>query len=386
MRQTNGDGMKIAHVTATFPPYMAGTGNVCYQQVLQLSSMGHDVTVFTSDYGGPAPQYPAGITVERWKPLVRIGNAPLLPQLAAIRDFDIIHLHYPFFFGAELIRLVHAIRGGRYIVTYHNNAIIPGAIGKLANRYFRVASRGILHNAERVIFPTRDLYENVAGKIHTLDSEKVGIIPNGVDLAVFSGNCGNIRERLGLGKGDRFILFVGALDRAHHYKGLEVALECLKKVLPDHDNLRLVVVGDGELRPHYMNLAGTYGIERNTIFTGTVRDFTELGALYAAAELVVYPTRVPESFGMVLVEAMASKKPVIASNVPGVREVVDDRINGLLAQPGNVDDFSDKIRYVLNNPPFGEELGQNGRKKAEERYSWERIGVSLEEAYREAVR
>ena len=88
--------MRIAHVTATFPPYWGGTGNVCYYNARELSRRGHEVHVFTAGVkDAPAEEKMEGVFVHRLKPLIQFGNAFFIPGLVKLKRFDIIHLHYP---------------------------------------------------------------------------------------------------------------------------------------------------------------------------------------------------------------------------------------------------------------------------------------------------
>ena len=115
--------MRIAHVSATFPPYHGGTGNVCYENARILAGRGHDVHVFTASWPGE-PHDPPGVTVHRLRPAVRVGNAPVLPQLRALEGYDLVNLHYPFFSGAELL----ALSRRRYVATYHHDVELPGPL------------------------------------------------------------------------------------------------------------------------------------------------------------------------------------------------------------------------------------------------------------------
>jgi phosphatidylinositol alpha-mannosyltransferase len=112
-----------------------------------------------------------------------------------------------------------------------------------------------------------------------------------------------------------------------------------------------------------------------------------LAKYYEASDIVIYPTlgKTFESFGMVIIEAMAAGKPVIASNVPGVRAVLDDKINGYLTQPKNVAELSSKIRLLLDNESLRYNMGHNGRVKAQKKYSWPLIVKKLEEIYEDCV-
>src|SRR3954454_15616886 len=94
--------LRIVHVTATFPPYYGGTGTVCYHNTRVLAARGHDVQVYTAAWPGD-PDDPPGVIVHRCRALVRIGNAPVLPCLAHLPQDALIHLHFPFYAGGELV-------------------------------------------------------------------------------------------------------------------------------------------------------------------------------------------------------------------------------------------------------------------------------------------
>ncbi|MEZ4663014.1 MAG: glycosyltransferase [Caldilineaceae bacterium] len=102
--------MKIAHITATFPPYYSSTGMVCYHNARGLAALGHEVTVLTADYPKGAADSPPGVTVRRLPITFRFGNAPFLLDLLRIAEYDVIHLHHPFIFGAEMISAAAAGR------------------------------------------------------------------------------------------------------------------------------------------------------------------------------------------------------------------------------------------------------------------------------------
>ena len=96
--------MRIAHLTATFPPYPGGAGNTAFRFAREQAERGHQVEVFTAPAPGETPD-PGAVVVHRIDPVFAIGNAPLIPSLARIDGFDVVHLHYPFIFGSELTLL-----------------------------------------------------------------------------------------------------------------------------------------------------------------------------------------------------------------------------------------------------------------------------------------
>lgn len=373
--------MKIAQISATFPPYMAGTGNVCYHNAVDLAARGHDVTIFTSGDPDIVYNYPSSIKVNRIKPLFKIGNAPFMPSLLNIRNFDIIHLHYPFFFGGEMIYFLSKLTKQKYLITYHNDVILSGKIKPFLKLYKRTLMPVILKNAKKNCVSSLDYGHNCELSNYSESIlNSIVEVPIGVDTNTFNPNVSSneIIKRYKLNN-KKIILFVASLDRAHHIKGLANLLVSFSRI--DDENARLMIVGDGELKCHYIKLSKELGIFDKVIFMGCVSN-EDLPKCYACADMLVLPSISTESFGLVLVEAMACGKPVIASNLPGVRTVVDHNVNGFLVQPGDVEDLTEKIYYLLHNDDVCKSFGREGRKKTEERYSWQRIAERLESIYR----
>lgn len=177
-------------------------------------------------------------------------------------------------------------------------------------------------------------------------------------------------------------MFVGALDQAHYYKGLEYLMKSFKNLVKDYHDLKLMIVGDGDLKDYYMKLSRIYKIEKSVIFVGKIVVFEELTKYYEASDIVVYPSKTSESFGMVIIEAMAAEKPVIANNVPGVRSVIDNGVNGFLTEPKNVEEMNSRIKLLLDNKNLRIKMGHNGRKKVEKMYSWNKIVKKLDILYK----
>ena len=377
--------MKIAQVTATFPPYMGGTGNVCYQNSLELAKMGHDVTVFTSNFPDINYTYPDLIKVKRQIPLFRIGNAPLIPKLLQLKNFDIVHLHYPFYFGGEIVYLNSKIQKQKYIITYHQDVEYKGIMNLVPKIHFITLANLIINQASKICVTSFDHARNSFIKeIVKKNPQKIIEIPNGVDINRFNpevdGSSIKKKHRI---SNEKVILFVGALDKAHYFKGVDFLLSSFAR-LRDHET-RLLIVGDGELKKNYELLSRKMGIRERIIFAGKV-SHEELPKYYSASDLLVLPsTSVGEIFGIVLLEAMASGKPVIASDLPGVRTVIDNGINGFLIKPKDIEVLTLGIEYILENDIMSNKFGENGRRKVVEKYSWLNIGKKLEQTYIESL-
>jgi glycosyltransferase involved in cell wall biosynthesis len=378
--------MRIAHITATFPPYKGGTGNVCAHNARELARRGHDVTVLTAaGSGAAAEEHWEGVQIRRLRPLARLGNAPLLPGLAAaLRGYDLVHLHYPFF-GAEFAALAADRWGIPLVVTYHQDVLLKGAMGLAAGILTSTVGRQALRAAQRVLYTSLD-YGRVSHSRRLLQGREATIdeLPNGVDIGHFRPglDVAALRAKLAVSPEQRTAILVAGLDKAHYFKGVPVFLQALRRLSPE---LCGVVVGEGDLRETYERQAAALGIADLVHFVGRVDD-DELRELYNLADMAVLPsTTMGEAFGLVLVEAMACGKPVVASDLPGVRTVVAQGQDGLLTPPGQAEPLAEALGLLARDPDLRRAMGKRGRLKVEARYSWERVADRLERHYEEVL-
>lgn len=377
--------MRIAQVTATFPPQYTGTGMVCYYNALGLARLGHQVTVFTANHPLGEYSYPAEISVRRLPPLLQLGNAPILPQLLRLRDFDIIHLHHPFIFGAELIWAVSTIRRIPYVITHHNDLIGTGMRRHLFNAYSALLTPVVFKGARKLATVSKD--HAAAGRLSSLFLKRWDDtieIPNGVDTTLFNSNLDGslVRRQLGIENDAVVSLFVGVLDRAHHYRRVDLLIQAVAAL--QDPTLHLIVAGGGDLLNHYKDMARNLNIAPKVHFTGELAH-RDLPSVYAAADIVTLPSHLQEAFPLVLLEAMACGKPVIASQLPGVRSMVKDGENGLLAEPGDKTDLAKKIAVLVRNPTLRKEMGTQGRIIVETHYSWTALVAQIIQIYEEIV-
>ena len=194
--------LRIAHLTATFPPYPGGAGNTCYRFARGQSERGNHVEVFTAAAEGEFPD-PGGAIVHRIDPVMAIGNAPLIPQLAKLDSFDIVHLHYPFIFGSELTllgRLRKRSRSAALIVHYKNRLLGSGPRGLMFETYEHTVAPALIRAADRILVLSPDHARSVSYLEKALENtpERVIEMPNGVDNETFSPgpDTGGLRERL----------------------------------------------------------------------------------------------------------------------------------------------------------------------------------------------
>lgn len=376
--------MRIAHITATYPPYRGGTGRICADQADELRLRGHQVTVYC-----PSPDRrrrveagpPEVVRLPTW---FRVGNAALAPGHLDMARPDLIHLHYPYYGGGDLAWLAAQVRHIPYVVTYHQDVELPGAFGVVARRHHALIGRRLLAGARLVMATSLD-YARHSRLAPLLGRGNVVELPNGVDTRRFHPAPADraLRAAHGIGDGERVVLFVGSLDRAHYFKGVDVLLRAFAMLgaLP----ARLLVVGRGDLRPQYQAQAAALGIMERVCFDDGVAD-AELPAHHRLADVLVLPsTTRGEAFGVVLLEAMAGGVPVVASDLPGVRSVVTSTDGGLLAPAGDADATAAALRLLLTDERLRQDMGRRGQAAVGRLYAWPRVIDELEAIYRRAL-
>lgn len=395
--------MKIAHIVCTYPPYYAGMGNVVFQIVSHLAELGHEVEVLTPDYYQsqeikPAEEEPSVIHEEkvreqidyakRLRPALRYGNAAYIPQIQNELDrFDLVHLHYPFFGVANLARK-WKLRNPRkpLVITYHMDTRAPGWKGLFFKYYAKFWMPKILRSADKLVVSSFDyLQASDAGFLYKENPDKWLELPFGVDLEKFKPRerPDALLKKYKLSPDLPIILFVGGMDFAHYFKGVPVLLTALKFLKENNTPAQCVLVGEGELRQDFETQAQIFGLSDLVKFVGAV-SHDELPYYYNLADLFVLPSiNQGEAFGMVLLEAMASGVPVVATDLPGVRTVAQDA--GAVVKPNNPSELATAILGYFSDKDIMSEWRLNARKVAEEKYGWEGIILRLDDVYQSLV-
>jgi glycosyltransferase involved in cell wall biosynthesis len=209
-------------------------------------------------------------------------------------------------------------------------------------------------------------------------------LPNGVDTELFRPDIDGapMRRALGLPDDAAVVAFVGVLDDAHNFKRLDLLINALHAL--ECRDVHLLVVGDGDQRPAYQAQAAQLGLADRCHFVGRVAH-QQLPPYLAAADLLVLPSDSVESFGLVLIEALACGKPVIASDLPGVSTIVRDQTDGLRVPPGNADALAEAMRALLSDPAQCVAMGRAGRERVVARYGWDVVADRIEEIYRDVL-
>lgn len=355
--------MRVLHLSCIAPPEVGGIGRVASIEVEHLQECGIDAHL-------------ASLTTHA---NFRVGNAGRIYALDhLVRDQDIVHLHYPFFGTAELLpRLKAQGLFKKLVVTLHMDATAAGLKGGIFSIYRSKEQTKILEAADVLVAASRDYIEQSSFKPY---ASRIVELPFGVDEARF---CPGPSERTRFGIPDHvpLVLFVGGMDKAHPFKGVRELLEALAGIPDAH----LLLVGDGELRKGYEARAKELGVDSRCHFAGKVDD-DGLVAAYRSADVLAFPsTSAAEAFGLVAVEAQACGIPVVASNLPGVRTVIEDGKTGMLVTPGDAASLRAVLSSLLADPVRRDAMGKMARARVEAHYTWSAHTDGLVGIYRSLV-
>lgn len=362
--------MKVAIVVSTYPPYRGGMGTMAQSYALGLEKLGHQVTVFT----------PATL-----KPWLKYGNAAFIPQLLwKLNDFDIVNLHYPFFGVAELVWLLKFIKGKKFklVINYQMDNVGSGWLGWIFKFNSRFIMPCILKSADKIIVTSLDyLASSRAASIYKKYPEKFVAIPPGVDTEKFQPRPKdlNILNQYKILADEKLVLFVGGLDSAHYFKGLDFLIESWPQLnLP---KVKLLIVGQGNLREAYQKKVKELDLGGQIIF-GQPVSADELPKYYNLAELLVLPSvDSSEAFGIVQLEALASGVPVLVADLPGVRAVAGEA--GLVFKILDASDLISKIKLILTDENLRSNLKQRARDLALSKYAETKVMGDVDELFRQ---
>ncbi|MCK5211673.1 glycosyltransferase family 4 protein [Candidatus Parcubacteria bacterium] len=366
--------MKIAQVVCVFPPYRGGVGNVAADYSAYLSRR-HKVTVFTPNYG-LGDFCVKDYKVTRLKPWLKYGNGVWLPQLLwMLKGYDIVHLHYPFFGAAEMVWLAKILFKKKFqlFIHYHMDVLgLPWWV-KILSLPSRLIRNSLFRMADKISVASFDYIKHSQIKnYYNKHKDKFYELPFAVDTKRFFPLENKKQDE------NIELLFVGGLDKAHYFKGLDVLFKALNGL--KWDKWRLSVVGSGDLKKYYENLAEKFKFNKKIKFKGDI-DQDELIKEYQNADLLILPSiNSNEAFGLVLLEAMACAVAIIATDLPGVRKVFSEK-EGLLALAGDSNDLLRKIQSLIENKNRLKNMGKAGRELALNKYSEDKIKDKYENLF-----
>ncbi len=371
--------MKVAQLTCVWPPSIGGIGKVAFEYSKILAN-DYQVTVFTPQYRKDQQvEKIANLRIELLPSILKIGNAAWLPQLTSkLKEFDIIHLHYPFFGVQEFIK---AKLPAKLIVSYHMVATANGVKRWLFNLDSSFSERKLKQVVKIWLVSSADYAEHIV-RPRLGQGVEIKILPFGADDEFIPGNKSeHLLLKLNIKQGAPVLLFVGGLDQAHYFKGVDILIKALAQ-LRDKD-FKMIIVGEGNLKNYYQKLAKKLGLGTKIIFTGYLTN-KELPDYYRLADGFIFPSlNQAEAFGLALLQALACGVPVVASNLVGVRSLVIPGKTGLLVEPGDTVALTQAISKLITRLPEARVYGQTAARIVSNQYRWQIIGKKLLEIYSE---
>lgn len=383
--------MKIGIVTPTYHPYPGGVPEHVYHTCLELGRLGHDVRVITTRFGpGVAPNEEQVLRIGRSVPVP--ANGSICPVAVDVRmrgkvrrmlraeRFDVLHLHEPLM--PSLCLAVLAEAKTPTVGTFHANN--DGALGY---RLFRPLLEGYFARLDARIAVSEAARRTISGHF----GGEYTIIPNGVDIGRFAkpqtdGDAAPaaVPERdasRAAASGDVpfNILFVGRLEPR---KGAKYLLRAMPLILEEVPAARLTVVGSGPMSGYYRSHLPE-AVADHVVFAGRVSG-EELARQYAAADVFCSPATGGESFGIVLIEAMAAGAAVVASDIGGYRDVVRDGATGLLVRRADPDSIAEAVIRLARDDGLRRRLIAAAGSEVHQ-YSWDRVTRRILDVYESVV-
>ncbi len=371
--------MKVGIVTPYSWSHPGGVNEHVKSLYRKLREFGYEVRIIAPVSGKAMPETGLGVDPQDLFPAGKTMPIPANSSTAHLafgpgisrrvgkylerEEFDILHLHEPLIPSVSMLALMKSRCTN--VATFH-------AAREAGSAGYRLAQPLLAAMLKRV-----DARIAVSGSALALAERyfpgHYDIVPNGVDTGLFNPQA-DVRAEF---EKAETVLFVGRFEPR---KGLPVLLEAWPLILAQRPTARLVVVGSGSGADPFARLQPAAAA--SVVRSGRVSD-AEMPSYYRSASLLVSPAMGMESFGIILVEAMASGTPVVVSDIPGYRDVLGVSGSGVLVPPGDAAALADVVTRLLGSPEKLETMGRAARLRAEN-FSWDTVARHVEEVYSSA--
>jgi glycosyltransferase involved in cell wall biosynthesis len=352
--------LRILHVYKDYYPVVGGMENHIRTLARGTAARGLEVTVLvTNRTRSTVISEMEGVRIVKARRLATVASTPIsLDLFSWIRrlEADITHLHFPYPWG-EMAHLFWG-QSRRTVITYQSDVVRQRNLLRL----YKPFMRRILAKADRII-ATSPNYVRSSPYLEEV-AEKCTVIPLGIDLQPFQEFRSRDIQTLRREHEPPLLLFVGVL---RYYKGLEYLLEAMSDI-----RATLLIVGSGPMERELQAMASNMGLESKVIFSGAVSD-DRLAAYYQACDVFVLPaSHRSEAFGVVQVEAMASGRPVVSTELgTGTSYVNVDGQTGLVVPPRDPSALARAISQLLSDDQLRSRMGEEARKRAGQQFSQE---------------
>ncbi|MGV3591073.1 MAG: glycosyltransferase [Gammaproteobacteria bacterium] len=346
--------MNIVFLTNTYLPHVGGVARSVSAFAETYRSLGHNVLIVAPEFADVPPDEVGVIRV----PAIQNFNASdfsvALPIPTGLSDdvkafgADIIHSHHPFLLGMTAVRLARFLNLP-LVFTHHTlyeqyTHYVPGDSPAFKTFIIELATR-YANLCDHVFAPSESIAQLIKERGVTTP---VSVIPTGVDIELFAaGDRNTARTRYGI-PADAFV--IGHLGRLAPEKNLEFLSEAVASVLQKNPNVYFLLVGAGSSEPGIRELFATKGLGERLVMPGILQR-AELADALKAMDVFAFSSK-SETQGMVLTEAMAAGLPVVGLDASGVREVIEDGVNGRLLKEDSVESFAAALQEFVDMPAY----------------------------------
>ncbi|MEC0230291.1 1,4-alpha-glucan branching protein domain-containing protein [Paenibacillus alba] len=369
------------------PKQVGGLSRAVHELSEALAARGEIVHVITTSVqGAPAFEKLNGVYVHRL-PVDHSGdthfyhwtfemNLAMIDHLVRWREnggrMDLLHAHdwmvyltareMKASYGLPLIATIHATEWGRNQGNLYT---------ELQNKIHQIEWK-LTYEANRVFVCSSYMKEEV-GRIFSLPYDKISVHPNGIETLTSEAKLGRPAE---VAKQDKVIFYIGRLV---YEKGIQILLDAMPAILSQLPQAKLIIAGSGPMEGELRAKAAHVG--DRVLFTGFVSD-TYREQLYQAADVCVIPS-LYEPFGIVALEAMAHKKPLVLSDTGGLAEIIRHGVDGFKALPGHVDSLAWHITEMLLQPQHARRMADSAYQLLQEHYQWRHIAANIQLEYQQ---
>lgn len=386
--------MRIAFVTFEYPPFIIGGAGVYALKVThELAKLGHFINVFVPNI--PGIEYENDlenivfnkVEINNKLPFTALQfwlNLPVeVKKIESECKFDIIHFN-----GISYWFLKRRISKAPHIVTIHHlvkdsiTSNKSGVVSRIKNIsgensfFIPFVEKKCIKSPDKIIAVSNYTKNQVINTYDT-DPNNICTIYNGIDLYGYDFSEEEIlktKKQFNLDNATT-LLFVGRVNDPR--KGLSFLLYSLRQVL-NNFNVNLIIVGKGD-QTEARKLSEFLGISNNVLFTGFVNE-NDLKKYYSLCDIYVCPSKL-EGFGLTILEAMAASKPIVATNVGAIPEIIENRVNGILVESENIDHMTNAICTFIQNINFAKDIGKFNERQVVQKFSWNKCARDVSSFY-----
>ncbi len=355
--------MRILMISDVYFPRINGVSTSIKTFREELAELGHEITLIAPEYPNHTETDPNIIRIASRYLLIdpedRLMKRKMISSLKnqlANKQYDVLHIQTPFmahYAGIELSKALNIPR----VVTYHTHfeeyithyfPFVPKKMVRSAARWF---NRHQCNDVDSVIVPSTamlDILKNY--EIH----KPIDIIATGIDDRFFtSGNGERFKQKHNIDPQRPLLVHIGRLA---HEKNIDFLLNMLVELRKTVPEILLVIAGEGPARDHLIKLCRTLNIENNVLFVGYLDRETSLLDCYCAGDVFIFASKT-ETQGLVLLEAMAQKIPLVSLAILGTKDILDAG-KGVIVAEEDIFDFSEKVSRIINSPELQKTLSE----------------------------